>query len=607
MEVVFYAAEYMGLKFICVNELSQRKLRSMDAFFYTNWNFTRSILLAMLLQFGAFSAVADTVTDADGEPGSQLIETIETLKQQIETHRSDLPDVEGESQKALFLQIMTQEDELRTALADLLDLISEQGKGNGQTAPLKKRMTQYVEEQAVVVREDINTLREMLSQLNETDRSEMSFEEVEIHIISIVQINDFLDILYAAAAENIERQKALKLDFSANLQRLEALLTDRAEVLEGFVELTSAQIDLLENRINRIPATAAGSAAEKSQQDLFLLEEQMDGSARSLAAMVVLMANAGLETSHYRLTLIEATGDFGSHIFNLKVISGLFSKLYDNSLEWLANNGLSLLLKLLVVVVILLVFKVVAAMAGKLVRRGLDNSGLSLSTLLKDFFVSMATKLVMLIGFLIVLSQFGVEIGPALAGLGVLGFIVGFALQETLANFASGLMILVYRPFDVGDLVEVAGKVGIVKLMSLVSTTIVTLDNQRLVVPNTKIWGDVIRNVTAEKTRRVDLVFGIGYEDDIAHAEKILTDIVESHPLVLKNPKADIKLHTLNESSVDFVVRPWIRTEDYWTVYWDITRAVKDRFDQEGISIPYPHQDIHMYGVPAEALPQVSS
>ena len=236
-------------------------------------------------------------------------------------------------------------------------------------------------------------------------------------------------------------------------------------------------------------------------------------------------------------------------------------------------------------------------------RKALNRSHLELSTLLKDFFVSMASKTIMLVGILIVLTQFGVKIGPALAGLGILGFIVGFALQETLSNFASGLMILVYRPFDVGDVVEVAGHTGTVRLMSLVSTTIVSFDNQRLVIPNTKIWGDVIRNITAEKNRRVDLVFGIGYNDDIEHAEKILREIISSHELILKDPVTDIKLNKLGEFSVDFVVRPWVRTKDYWTVYWDITRTVKDRFDKEGISIPYPQRDVHLHQMPANPLP----
>jgi small conductance mechanosensitive channel len=184
-----------------------------------------------------------------------------------------------------------------------------------------------------------------------------------------------------------------------------------------------------------------------------------------------------------------------------------------------------------------------------------------------------------------------------LAGLGVAGFVIGFALQDTLGNFAAGGMILIYRPYDVDDYVEVAGASGFVKEMSLVSTTIATFDNQTLVVPNSKIWGDVIKNVTAQKVRRVDLTFGIGYGDDIPHAEKILRAIVEENEQVLSRPDAQVHLHELADSSVNFVVRPWVRTEDYWQVYWDITREVKMRFDREGISIPFPQRDVHVHQV----------
>ena len=201
----------------------------------------------------------------------------------------------------------------------------------------------------------------------------------------------------------------------------------------------------------------------------------------------------------------------------------------------------------------------------------------------------------MLLGILVALSQIGVSLGPALAGLGVAGFIVGFALQDTLGNFAAGGMILIYRPYDVDDFVEVAGVSGLVKKMNLVSTTINTFDNQTLVIPNSKIWGDVIKNVTAQRTRRVDLVFGISYGDDIDKAERILREIVESHDKVLADPSPKIRLHKLGDSSVDFVVRPWSKTADYWEVYWDITREVKVRFDREGISIPFPQRDIHVH------------
>ena len=200
----------------------------------------------------------------------------------------------------------------------------------------------------------------------------------------------------------------------------------------------------------------------------------------------------------------------------------------------------------------------------------------------------------MFLGLLVALSQLGIQLGPVLAGLGIAGFIVGFALQDTLSNFAAGMMILVYRPFDVGDAVEAGGVMGTVKAMNLVSTTITTWDNQKMVVPNSKIWGDVIRNITAEPHRRVDMVFGIAYADDIDHTERVLCDIVKRNELVLAEPEPVVRLHTLGESSVDFVVRPWARTSDYWTVYWDITRAVKKRFDEEGISIPFPQRDVHL-------------
>jgi small conductance mechanosensitive channel len=245
-------------------------------------------------------------------------------------------------------------------------------------------------------------------------------------------------------------------------------------------------------------------------------------------------------------------------------------------------------------VLILLAFKFLAGIVKRLVRKAVTASSLNLSQLLRNQIEFFSGKVVMFVGLLVALSQLGVQVGPVLAGLGIAGFIVGFALQDTLSNFAAGMMILIYRPFDVGDAVEAGGVMGKVKAMNLVSTTITTWDNQKLVVPNSKIWGDVIRNITAEPHRRVDMSFGISYSDNIDHAERILSDIVSSHALVLAEPEPDIRLHALGESSVDFIVRPWARTSDYWTVYWDITRAVKQRFDAEGISIPFPQRDVHL-------------
>ncbi len=216
---------------------------------------------------------------------------------------------------------------------------------------------------------------------------------------------------------------------------------------------------------------------------------------------------------------------------------------------------------------------------------------------MRSFVVNVAQKLVFFIGIVIALSMLEVNIGPFLAAIGAAGFIIGFALQGTLSNFAAGVMILLYRPYDIGDYVDIAGTAGTVDAMSLVSTTLITPDNRIVVVPNGQIWGNVITNVTGSTMRRVDFTFGIGYDDDIDKAASVLEEIIDNHPLVLKDPAPAIKLHELADSSVNFVVRPWVKTSDYWTVYWDITRAVKKRFDAEHISIPYPQQDVHMHTV----------
>jgi small conductance mechanosensitive channel len=261
----------------------------------------------------------------------------------------------------------------------------------------------------------------------------------------------------------------------------------------------------------------------------------------------------------------------------------------------LVESGPGLFFQLILFLLIVFAFYKLANLAQRLTETALQKPGVTLSQLMQRMVLLIVRNTILVIGVLIALSQLGISLGPLLAGLGVVGFIVGFALQDTLSNFAAGMLILTYRPFDVGDLVEAGGVSGLVSHMSLVNTTILTLDNQTIIVPNGKIWGDVIKNVTAQKIRRVDLVFGISYTDDIPKTEKVLQEIIDSHEAVLKDPEPMIRLHELGDSSVNFIVRPWVKTDDYWETYWAITRAVKMRFDKEGISIPFPQRDVHLY------------
>jgi len=240
------------------------------------------------------------------------------------------------------------------------------------------------------------------------------------------------------------------------------------------------------------------------------------------------------------------------------------------------------------------IYWLLSIVLSKLVGR-LMNLSSSASQILKKFIVDSVRRITILVGILLGLAALEINITPMIALIGAAGFVIAFALQNTLSNFASGLMIMFYKPFDIGDFVETAEVAGKVNSMTLVTTNIMTVDNKLMVVPNNDLWGKVITNVTGSSERRVDLKFGIGYGDDIALAERVLNEVVAGHPLVLKEPEPVICVAELGDSSVNLICRPWVKTPDYWQVYWDLTKAAKERFDVEGISIPFPQRDVHLY------------
>ncbi|WP_281973891.1 mechanosensitive ion channel family protein [Ruegeria faecimaris] len=272
--------------------------------------------------------------------------------------------------------------------------------------------------------------------------------------------------------------------------------------------------------------------------------------------------------------------------------------LFHNALQWLVSweGGAGLLLAALGVLAAVWVMMFVAKVVRRLTERGLEKIP-TISRMLKKFITTAVFWAVFILGILVVLALFGVNVTPLFAIFGGLSFILGFALQETLGNLASGLMIMVLKPFDTGDYIQVGGSSGFVDEMSVVSTKIRTFDNQIIIVPNSKIWGDVITNVSASEERRVDLVFGIAYSDNAAHAIDVLKELVGRHELCLKSPDPEIFVGELGDNSVNIFCRPWSKSDDYWTVYWDLTGQAKERFDQEGISIPFPQRDVHLIPV----------
>ena len=294
----------------------------------------------------------------------------------------------------------------------------------------------------------------------------------------------------------------------------------------------------------------------------------------------------------------EKIEEWRSYISNAKLglVSGGLEAAMNNVKSWAASEagGQRWALNILKALAAILAFKVLGSILSRVTRRALSRFDRT-SILLRDFLVKSVDRSVLFIGLILGMSMLEVPVGPFLAAIGAAGFMIGLALQGTLSNFASGIMILLYRPYDIGEVISVSDVTGTVETMTLVSTTIVTGDNRAITIPNNSIWSDVITNITGKETRRVDLEFGIGYDDSIDEAMRVIEEVVTAHPLVLDNPAPVIKCSKLSDSSVNFVVRPWTRTSDYWSVYWDVTKAIKLRFDQEGISIPFPQRDVHIH------------
>lgn len=278
------------------------------------------------------------------------------------------------------------------------------------------------------------------------------------------------------------------------------------------------------------------------------------------------------------------------------------SELWHDVWSWIASGegGLRWLLRIGLFVLVIVVSRFAARLLGRLTHRAVDSFRQG-SKLLKDFLANTVRRIVFFVGLVVALSFLGIDVGPFLAAIGAIGFIIGFALQGTLNNLASGVMILLYHPYDLGDVVTVAGVTGSVEEMHLASTTILKADNQVVVVPNGKIWGDIITNATGNDTRRADMTFQVAYDEDPARVEAVLNEIVAAHPLVLDEPEPTIRLTDLGESAVTFVVRPWAKTGDVWAVTCDVTRSVKERFDAEGITIPFPQREVRLHSAGAEA------
>jgi small conductance mechanosensitive channel len=249
-------------------------------------------------------------------------------------------------------------------------------------------------------------------------------------------------------------------------------------------------------------------------------------------------------------------------------------------------------MNILFAILIVVVGRIVVKWLMKLVRKLMVRA--DFDPILVNFASSIVNVVLMLFVFIAALDQLGVDTTSLIALIGAAGLAVGLALQGSLQNFAAGVMLVVFRPFKIGDVVDAGGAMGKIEKISIFSTTMITPDNRDIIVPNGQIYSGTITNYSANETRRVDLVFGIGYGDDMRKAKEIMEDIVAKHELILDDPAPGVAVAELADSSVNFNVRPWVNAADYWTVRADVIEQVKMAFDENGISIPFPQMDVHL-------------
>ncbi|MBN1125090.1 MAG: mechanosensitive ion channel [Sedimentisphaerales bacterium] len=262
----------------------------------------------------------------------------------------------------------------------------------------------------------------------------------------------------------------------------------------------------------------------------------------------------------------------------------LLQKIY----EYLATNSLNLLYAL----VILIVGRWISVLAGKLTEKAL--AGTKVDVTLHKFVAGLVRTALFIFVIVAVLEKLGIKTTSFVAILGAAGLAVGLALQGSLANFAAGILLTIFRPFRVGDFVEIAGTKGIVRHIEIFNTILDSPDNLRIIIPNAQVTGGNIVNYTVNGTRRVDMVFGVSYDDDLKKAREVIQQVIAADTRIFSDPAPVVAVSALADSSVNFVVRPWVNATDYWGVYFDLTEQIKVALEKNGLTIPYPQQDVYV-------------
>jgi small conductance mechanosensitive channel len=392
---------------------------------------------------------------------------------------------------------------------------------------------------------------------------------------------------------------SLRLDVADRWEQYDQLLLGFAENSVGRLQIAVSERNSLRERI-RVAERTNAPAAEIADLRLRLTaaETRIDAIAGNAASVNRRLQDRGYETAAYRENLIRATGEVTGDVLNpqvfLRLARGFFADLWRS----LRENAGTVFVRVLIVIAFIVFFRVLFSLLWRLAQAVRLVRG---SRLVRDLIGRILRPVATLIGLFAGLSFIGVQTTTLLAGLGVAGLVVGFALQDSLSNLFAGVAILASRPYDVDDIVEAGGVVGKVRAMGLWNTTIVTFDARRLLVPNKNIWGSNVENRSAEAKRRVEAVARIGYDTDLQAALAVLQKTMEEDERVLSDPAPTVWVSRLAESWVEVKLWPWVKTADWWSLHSDLPRLVRLKLADAGIAVPVPRRDVTTRHAPPPA------
>jgi small conductance mechanosensitive channel len=524
--------------------------------------------------------------DHDRETLTRLDELQESLRQLEATEPA-----EGEERNILRLEAQKILEEMRDHSSRIANRIAKLDSTSAFADSARTILADHLTYLARFYSRGYDNLRDRLTSMH-NQRANVPPGELADYETLVGTERKLLDLVMSWSLDNAKLCETVGLDADRFWRKYDLELEERAASLTGRLQVSDLERDRIRSQIRA--ATKTGATEDELaglRVRLQASDQRIDGLVTSLRKAASLLGNRGYETSEYQQIIIQATGEVTEQILDPKVLLGLLKDFWRDVLQWFRENGPTILVKILILIVCVLVAHIILRVAWWLTllihRR-------KTTKLVQDLTTRLIKPLATVIGLIAGLWFLGVNPLTLMAGLGVVGVIVGLALQESLGNLAAGAFILFNRPYDVDDTVRVGGVLGTVRQMGLATTTIVTFDNRRLHVPNRKIWNEVIENRTSEHCRRVETTVRITYEEDIDTAMELISAALAEHELVLKSPEPVIFVSKLDDSWVELAVRPWTKTDDWWEMTMRIPKVLRTKLEAAGIRAPYPRREVEL-------------